>query len=133
MSYEKLRNIILEKAQELEFEVLDTQKKMGGYVISFRHAMILIQPDCHVEISFHVSTRPDLAAITTLMINEIDYVNTIAISDIFMFSEQKQLFLVGDIAVDKWEENKATNIISKYIREKTLTDWFNSCTRGPTA
>lgn len=133
MSHERLRNIILERSKELEFEILDTQRKVDGCVVFLKHAMIHIENDNNVSISFHVSARPDIAAITTLMINEIEDVNEIFVSDIFLFSGDKKDFLVGEKAIDKWEENRASYIINTYIKERNLSDWFNSCTNGPTA
>ena len=133
MSYEKLRDTIIKRSKEMEFEVLDTQAKVNGCVIFLKHAMIHVETNNRVSIAFHVSTRPDIAAITTLMINEIEIVDQIFISEIFMFSGSEKDYVIGDVAFDKWEEHKATTIINKYVNERNLSEWFNSCTKGPTA
>jgi hypothetical protein len=94
------------------------------YVFMTEDMMIFITEDeseKSIQLSFQATTRPDVASLNTLIINEVKEDFKINIMDSFVFGKDKT-FLSGEEAFKLVEKSIKRKGINEYIKNQTLTD-----------
>lgn len=78
-----------------------------------------------MDISFHISTRPDVAAFFTLVLTDFDGVKDINVMEVFMNDENGKI-LTGNDCIEKNQKNMKNNIIGDFIGEQTQIHYLQN-------
>lgn len=81
-----------------------------------------------MNISFNISTRPDIAAFFTLVLTDFNEVKDINISEIYMINDGKML--TGDECTEKNQTNIKRTIIDDFLVEQIKLDYLKKVTGG---
>lgn len=121
-------DLVIDKFKEYEIDILSVEEINGKTTICISEGMIHLNSNKKNEneiiIAFHVSTPPDSSAIIVLILSEVVEIDEILIGDIFVVSEDKQNYYLGDDAIEKWERFKEYKIISNYVKNQQLFEWL---------
>ena len=114
-----MKKIVMDVKQILEnrgMNIIQNYEKDDNMIFLTDGAIIIISPKTKtINLSLHVSCRPDEAGILTLEFHNLKY--KLQISQPFIYGEKGEL-IQGDEAIDKLETNFKNDILSKFIREQ---------------
>ena len=110
--------LVIKKLKEYDIEIFGVEED----TIHFSSGILNINKKNDITITYHVSTKPDFAAVFVLIIREIKYIRNILISELFIV--HKDDFIYGDEAVEKWEAENANKIINDFMKHQELTHWL---------
>lgn len=83
------------------------------YTFIVEDMLIIIHNENKISVSFQVSTKPEVVANNTLILNEIKEIEHISIMESFAFTQDKQL-ICGKKAHRLFKETTEHNIIQDY-------------------
>lgn len=78
-----------------------------------------------IDLSFNVSTRADIAAHFTLMLNELEDVNGISIMEIYMIDENGK-YISGSECIKKHQENMRKLVIDDFVSEEVQLHYLKT-------
>lgn len=118
----KVLDEILDKLRENDIKIFDHYPVEGydhEHLIVARD-MILHFNDKKValNISFHVATKPEDAAINVLALRELENIKEFYIMESFAYTESGKL-LSGNKAHSKYEQAQTEKILDKFIKTQT--------------
>lgn len=122
---------VLRKLDEYGIPVFDDYEDgSGNYVIMAENMILTLDPVIKVIfVSFHVTTKPDDAASTSLILNEIPRIK-ISIGEVFVYDPDNKQILSGKKALSVFDETQKETIIQEFIEEQNNLQFLAICTGG---
>jgi len=120
---------IVDILKKNDINIIDEQvTNNGDVVLTANNILFLYEPDINkINISFHVSIRPDISAITYKNLsNDLDEIlNNVAIMDTYHFNMENKL-IYGEAAVISFYKDFKDHIIKKLILEQRELSMLHS-------
>ena len=106
------------KLYEYDISIFDHYKiENDEYTFIVEDMLIIVHNKNKISISFQVSTKPEIVANNTLILNEIEEIEHISIMESFAFTEDKKL-VCGKKAYEMFQETTEHNIIQNFEQSK---------------
>ena len=112
-------NTIINKLKKSDIEIYDHKVLEGVHSLITHDMLLLYFPDEKVlEVSFHVITKPDEAALYTLLLKEIRGIKKLYITDVFAYTSEGK-YLEGEKAERELKSVIKDKIIQDFVRKQT--------------
>lgn len=106
------------KLYEYDIPIFDHYEiENNEYTFVVEDMLIIVHNETKISISFQVSTKPEVVANNTLILNEIEEIEFISIMESFAFTTDRKL-VSGKQAYELFQETMEHNIIQDYQQNK---------------
>ena len=116
--------LVLKKLKEYDVPVqlIDEESK----IIHSSNFVVVVEEDGSLDVAFHVSTPPDEAAITCLILKEVPGFSTgnkIKVGESYLQNKDGTC-IFGEEAENKFERMRQNVIITSYIKEQKQMEYI---------
>ena len=124
-----LNNKVLNKLQELEFNIFDhyyTDEKELEYVFLIENMVLFLHQKSKIlSVSFHAVIKAEDAASNILSLKEIDEIDSIEILDSFIYDNEGTM-IYGQEAYELIEKRMKDEAIQGFVKEQTEKIMLNN-------
>lgn len=110
-------NNIIQMLEKYDLKVLDKYKIEDKYYLILEFILIVYsEEENNIDLSFHISIKPDLSAIISLLLSNLGEIKIINVMESYIDKDGK--ILLGDEAEVEYSERLKNNIINGYLNEQ---------------